>query len=50
METPENPENFIEISVEDLSIYIEKNIWHNVKDDKEITFNVHNYGEFLMFF
>jgi len=50
MEKPEYPENFIQFSAEDLTIYIEKNAWEDVKDDKEITFKVHNYGEFVINF
>lgn len=46
MEKPEDPEFFTQFSVEDLTIYIEKNVMEN--DDKEITFKVHNYGKFVI--
>jgi len=48
MGKPENPDNFIRFPAEDLIIYIEKNALED--DDKEITFKVHNYGEFIIEF
>ena len=48
MEKPENPEFFTQFSVEDLTIYIEKNAMNDMKDDGQITFKVHNYGEFVI--
>jgi len=50
MKKPEDPENFIQFSVDDLAVYIEKNAWEDVKVDNEIVFKVHNYGEFVLEF
>jgi hypothetical protein len=48
MEKPGKPDDFVQFSIEDLTIYIEKNVMEH--DDKEITFKVHNYGEFIIEF
>jgi hypothetical protein len=50
MEIPDDKDNFIEITVDDLKIFINKEQWHECKEYGEILFNVHNYGQFNIYF
>ena len=50
MEIPDDKDNFIEIKVDDLKIFINKKQLDEYKEDGEILFNVHNYGQFNIYF
>ncbi len=50
MKEPEKSDDFIEIEVEDLKIFLEKTFWEKHREKGEIFFKVPNRGEFNLLF
>lgn len=48
MKEPEKQEDFIEIEVETLKIFLEKTFLEKYKEDGEIKFKIPSRGEFIL--
>jgi len=50
MKEPEKSDDFIEIEVEDLKIFLEKTLWEKSGEKGMVIFKVPNRGEFNLLF